>query len=205
MAPKTFKSRTRRHWVHSPDAIPKPKSLHGPGAHLRRRHRHPVHGHTPRLRPVASADHPGPGLDTRNLCLCPGRAKPVLGRVRHFCRHAGRPLRRLSRHCGRRGAVCAGTGRHGAVAHRPDVHADRRHPDRCGAGGHHLCRDLRRDRPQHSGRKTLLGHGGGGGGRLFRPVPDGAGGGFPDQRPGLEGGAAGAGRRGAADRPASSC
>jgi hypothetical protein len=34
-----------------------------------------------------------------------------------------------------------------------------------GAGRHHLCRHLWRDRAQRGGRKALLGHGGGGGGR----------------------------------------
>ena len=179
-----------------------PQSFHAPGAALRRHHRHPVHGHTPRLRPLAAADHPGPGLDPRDLLLRDGHPEPVLGRVRHLRRHGGRPLRRLPRHHRRRRAVCAGPGRHGAVRQRPDVHPDRRRPDRRGPGRHHLCGDLRRDRPQHPGRQTLLGHGRGGGGRLLRPVPDGAGRRLPDQRPGLEGGAAGAQRRGAADRAA---
>ena len=71
-----------------------------------------------------------------------------------------------------------------------------------GAGGHHLCGDLRRDRPQHFGRQALLGHGRGGGGGLVRPVPDGADRRLPDQQPGLADRPAGAGRRRAADRAA---
>lgn len=54
---KTFSSRSTPVWVHSPDATQKSKkkSFHGAGAHLWRRHRHTVHGHTPRLRPLAAA------------------------------------------------------------------------------------------------------------------------------------------------------
>ena len=53
-----------------------------PGAALRRRHRHPVDGHPPRLRPVAAADHDGARLDPRDLRLRAGRAEPRLGHRR---------------------------------------------------------------------------------------------------------------------------
>ena len=57
----------------------------------------------------------------------------------------------------------------------------RRAADRHGAVGLHLRRGLRRDRAQRAGRQALLGDGRGGGGRLVRPVPDGAGGELADR------------------------
>ena len=52
------------------------------GARLRRRDRHAVDGHSPRLRPVAAADHPGPRLDARDLRLRAGGPEPGLGHRR---------------------------------------------------------------------------------------------------------------------------
>eukprot|EP01136_Pigoraptor_vietnamica_P043831 Opistho-1_new@19779 len=179
-----------------------PQPVHPAGAGLRRPHRHALHGHPPWLRPVAAAHHPGAGLDARELRLRACDPEPVLGRVRHLCRYGGRPLRRVSRADRRRGALWPGPDRHGPDHHPHDLCPDRRRADRRGPGRHHLRGDLRRDRPPDPGGQAFLGHGRGGGGRLVRPVPHGAGGGLAHQQLRLAGSAAVPGRGGAADRAA---
>ena len=188
---------SRRH------AIRRPQAVHDAGARLRRRHRHPVHGHPPRLRPVAAAHHAGAGLDARDLRLRHRHPEPGLGRA-SASSPACWPTASAPSACWS-AAPCSTRWAWPAWRCRPTplrVRADGRRADRRGAGRHHLRGDLRRDRPPDRPGQALLGHGRGGGGRLVRPVPDGAGGGLADRRPRLAAGAAGAGAVRAADRAA---
>ena len=67
------------------------------GAGLRRRDRHPVDGHPPRLRPLAAADHHRARLEPRDLRVRARGAEPRLGHRRAVRRRARRPLGRVSR------------------------------------------------------------------------------------------------------------
>jgi hypothetical protein len=193
-----------RKWLHStPCKLPRPRSRPPSplaGAVLRRHDRHALDGHPPRLRPLAAADHAGAGLEPADLFLRAGDPEPLVGHLRRVRGHAGRPLRRVPGADRRRGVLRAGARGHGAFADAAAVHAERGRADRRGAGGHHLRGDLRRDRAADSGRAALLGDGRGGGGRLVRPVPDGAHRGAPDRPPGLADRAGGARGAGAGDR-----
>ena len=151
--------------------------------------RHPVDGRAPWLRPVAAADDLRQQLDARAFLARHGDPEPDLGLYRHLRRHAGRPFRRLQGAGGLCAVLRAGPGRHGLLAHPHPARPHLRRADRPCPGRHHLCRDLRRDRPQHRPREALLGHGHCGGRRLLRPVPDAAAGGLDDQHPRLAAGA----------------
>ncbi|MCY1205997.1 hypothetical protein D9M72_175570 [compost metagenome] len=194
--------------LHSKDAsLPRSHPFDQAGAVLRRHDRHALDGHPPRLRPLAAAHHAGTGVEPTDLLVRAGGAEPVVGHLRRVRGHAGRPLRRVPRADRRLAAVRGGPLRHGAFADAAAVHPERGRADRRGAGGLDLRRDLRRDRPADPGRAALVGHGRGRGGRLVRPVPDGAHRRPPDRRLRLadgagRGGGAGAGDRAAGLRPA---
>ena len=170
-----------------------------PGAAVRCRGGDLVDGHPPRLRPVPAAADDGPRLVARDLRVCNRHPEPGLGPLRAAGRHGGRPLRRLPRADRRRPVLCRRPGADGAVHLGPGLHRQRRADAGHGAGRHHLRHHLRRDRAQRRAREALVGHGRGRGGRLLRPVPDGAGGKLADRRLGLAERAVRAGADGAAD------
>src|SRR5450830_381858 len=174
-------------WLHFSHELTTQKSIDGPGSDLRSGHRHPVDGHPPWLWPVAAAHHPGPRLAAPDLCPGDRDPEPVLGTVRHLCRHGRRPPGGLQGLAGWGPAVCTGPGRHGTVDQPPGFCPDHRGLDRRRPGRHHLCRDLRRAGPPDLGRETVLGHGRRRCGGLVRAVPDGASGRTADCPAGLEG------------------
>src|SRR5450830_882106 len=102
-------------WLHFSHELTTQKSIDGPGSDLRSGHRHPVDGHPPWLWPVAAAHHPGPRLAAPDLCPGDRDPEPVLGTVRHLCRHGRRPPGGLQGLAGWGPAVCTGPGRHGTV------------------------------------------------------------------------------------------
>jgi hypothetical protein len=124
------------------------------------------------------------------------------GVLRHLRRHGGRPLRRLPRAAG--GAVLYALGLVGMALSPTGFVFTLTAGMLIGAAqaGTTYAVVYGSSAARSTADQAFLGDGRGGRGRLLRPVPDGAGRRLPDQRARLARGAAGAGRRGAADRAA---